>query len=177
MIGIGLVGYEESRPLKAAIGKLARCRDDGFAVTLARRRVCRHPSARNQDRVHATHSLRQPRLKRLIDDASAIRKIGRAAIQKIREGENEGLAAAACFQHRESVACFRHLNLPDALAGIAAVLLDDPRPGCLQPSRKRILKFPAAARFRSCRHPGPPLRRLSNRKCTRDDVSMEDTAS
>ena len=38
MIGIGLVGYEESRPLKAAIGKLARCRDDGFAVTLARRR-------------------------------------------------------------------------------------------------------------------------------------------
>jgi hypothetical protein len=42
MIGIGLVGYEESRPLKAAIGKLARCRDDGFAVTLARRRVCRH---------------------------------------------------------------------------------------------------------------------------------------
>jgi hypothetical protein len=38
MIGIGLVGYEESRPLKAAIGKLARCRDDGFAVTLACRR-------------------------------------------------------------------------------------------------------------------------------------------
>lgn len=38
MIGIGLVGYEESRPLKAAIGKLPRCRDDGFAVTLARRR-------------------------------------------------------------------------------------------------------------------------------------------
>lgn len=35
MIGIGLVGYEESRPLKAAIGKLARCRDNGFAVTLA----------------------------------------------------------------------------------------------------------------------------------------------
>ena len=28
----------KSRPLKAAIGKLARCRDDGFAVTLARRR-------------------------------------------------------------------------------------------------------------------------------------------
>jgi hypothetical protein len=38
MIGIGLVGYEESRPLKAAIGKLARYRNDGFAVTLARRR-------------------------------------------------------------------------------------------------------------------------------------------
>ena len=38
MIGIGLVGFEESRPLKAAIGKLALCKDDGFAVTLARRR-------------------------------------------------------------------------------------------------------------------------------------------
>ena len=38
MIGIGLVEYVESRPLKAAIGKLARCRDEGFAVTLARRR-------------------------------------------------------------------------------------------------------------------------------------------
>jgi hypothetical protein len=38
MIGIRLVGYDESRPLKAAIGKLARCRDDGFAITLARRR-------------------------------------------------------------------------------------------------------------------------------------------
>ena len=38
MIGIGLVGYEESRPLKAVIGKRARSRDDGFAVTLARRR-------------------------------------------------------------------------------------------------------------------------------------------
>jgi hypothetical protein len=38
MIGIGLVGFEESRPLKAAIGKLALCKDDGFAVTLTRRR-------------------------------------------------------------------------------------------------------------------------------------------
>ena len=38
MIGIGLVAYEESRPLKAVIGKRARSRDDGFAVTLAHRR-------------------------------------------------------------------------------------------------------------------------------------------
>ena len=65
--------------------------------------------------------------------------------QEFQERDNEGLTAAACFQHRESIVGFRRLDLPDALAAIATVLLDDPRAGRLQPPRERFVKFPDAA--------------------------------
>src|SRR4051794_33291985 len=95
--------------------------------------------------VTTDHAVRQTRLKRLVDDASAPAEIALAAGHEGGERQLFGDAAAQCMQHTCLVGfAVDEFDFPYALAVIATVLLQHPRAG-LQPCRKRVTKFAGAA--------------------------------
>jgi hypothetical protein len=80
--------------------------------------------------VATDHALRQARLKRLIDDASAIGEIRIAARHELGEEQGLRLTASPCFQYGYQAAVRRRgskFNLPDDMTAIAAVLLNAAR--------------------------------------------------
>ena len=91
--------------------------------------------------VAADHAVGQARLKRLIDDASVGGKIGRAARHELRKRHFLGHASPLRMQNAHYTRPARRLgnkfDLPNSLAAIAPVLLEDPRAGRLEPWRER----------------------------------------
>ena len=91
--------------------------------------------------VASYHSIGQTRLKRLIDDAPAPGEIGLAACHEFQKRQILRDATPLGMQDAHGVrraGSRRHLlDLPNSLATIAAVLLDDPRARRLQSPGER----------------------------------------
>src|SRR5258708_25285988 len=99
--------------------------------------VCAH--------IAADHAVRQPRLKRLVNDAPLGGEIALASVHEFAEGQNLRHAAAACVQYPNDRVLARRwgheLDFPHALAAVAAVLLEYARAGRLEPAGKLSVEF------------------------------------
>ena len=87
----------------------------------------------------------QARLKRLIDDASVVCEVGLAACHELHQRQFFGQTPAERVQDahdtRRAGWLGNQLYLPNPLATIAPVLLEDTRAGGLQPWRERGGEF------------------------------------
>src|ERR1700748_2856864 len=99
--------------------------------------------------VAADHPVRQADLKGLIDNAAAPTEIGFTTRHEIFERQGLRHTATARLQHcnsrRGADALLEPFDLPDALAGIAAILLENARSRRTKPSREIVAKFLSAA--------------------------------
>src|SRR5215472_7728717 len=157
--GIGAV--HDARPglRRGRIRPFGRRLDQGFYVLV--------PEAGDAVRAHiaADHTVRQARLKRLIDDAAAPAEIGLATAYEALERQLFGDTAALRMQHaykRVSAApAVDKLHFPHALAAVAAVLLQHPRAG-LQSHWERVTKFRRATIEMRVRAPAEMLGAVEN---------------
>ena len=89
--------------------------------------------------VAADHSVRQSRLKGLIDDAPVGGDVLLAACHEISERDFYRDAASACFQYSNQAAdarTGRQLYLPDALPPVTSIAFEHSWPTWLQPERE-----------------------------------------
>jgi hypothetical protein len=101
------------------------------------------PETESLVRAHVAtdHTVPQPRLERLIDNAPFARKIRFALFHELAQRRVLGHAAAARVQHpydcRVLRGCGYQLDLPHSLTAIAAVLFEDPRT-CRSKARRKL---------------------------------------
>jgi hypothetical protein len=92
--------------------------------------------------VAADHTVRKARLERLIDNASTIGEIRLATRHQLGERHFFGHGTATRVKHADGYATCggraNKLDLPHALAAVAAVLFEYTRPGRLKPRRKLL---------------------------------------